>query len=211
MTKLKVKSTSCQGFGKIPEFPMKLIVGLGNPGKEYEKTRHNVGFMVVDAFAKELGFTNWKDEKYARGASCRGFVESCCEDVVLLKPDTYMNKSGEAVKKALHDLHLTEQDLLVVHDDLDLELGTLKLAYGSGSAGHNGVQSVIDTFGTKDFWRLRIGVGPKKGEADEFVLKRFPKLQQGKVKKAITEAVAAIHLLFQKGPHAAQTEINKVK
>lgn len=188
---------------------MKLIVGLGNPGKEYEKTRHNVGFMVADAFAKEAGFSKWKDEKYARGATCRGFVESCCEDVLLLKPDTFMNKSGEAVKKALHDLRLTVNDLLVVHDDLDLPFGTLRLAYDSGSAGHNGVQSVIDALGTKDFWRLRVGVGPKKGEADKFVLKRFPRLQQGKVRKVIAEAVNAVQLMFQKGPGAAQTEINK--
>ncbi len=188
---------------------MKLIVGLGNPGAEYEKTRHNVGFAIVDALAKELGFSKWKDEKYARGAVCRGFVESCCEDVLLLKPDTFMNRSGEAVKKGLHDLRLTIHDLLVIHDDLDLELGTLKLAYGSGSAGHNGVQSVIDALGTKDFWRLRVGVGPKKGEADKFVLKRFPRLSQGKVKKVIAQAVEAIQLMFSKGPHSAQTEINK--
>ena len=188
---------------------MKLIVGLGNPGKEYEKTRHNIGFMVVDALAKELGFSKWKNAKYARGEACRGFVESCCEDVLLLKPNTFMNRSGEAVKKALHDLRLSTSDLLVVHDDIDLELGTLRLDFSAGSAGHNGVQSIIDTLATKEFWRLRVGIGPKRGEADQFVLKRFPRTQTAVLKKSIVKAVEVITLMFQKGPHAAQTEINK--
>lgn len=188
---------------------MKLIVGLGNPGKEYEKTRHNIGFMVLEGIRDQVpGFSNWKLEKKLEAGVCRGYIASCCEDVILAKPQTFMNKSGNAVKKLTVNYILSSNDLLIVHDDLDLELGTLRLSHGSGSAGHNGVQSIIDALGTKDFWRLRVGVGPKKGKADEFVLKRFPRLQQGKVKKVIAEAVRAVQLMFQKGPHAAQTEIN---
>ncbi|MBI2552006.1 aminoacyl-tRNA hydrolase [Candidatus Uhrbacteria bacterium] len=204
---------------------MKLIVGLGNPGKEYEKTRHNVGFLAVDGIARDLQFSKWKMEKKLEAEVCRGFIASCCEDVILAKPQTFMNNSGAAVKKLTVNYRLTTDDLLIVHDDLDLELGTLRLSYGSGSAGHNGVQSIIDALGTKDFWRLRVGIGRppqapslkiregREGYDDttKFVLQRFPRLSQGKVRKAIAAAVAAVQLMFQKGPHAAQTEINKNK
>lgn len=202
---------------------MKLIIGLGNPGKEYEKTRHNVGFMVVETLGKELGFSNWKLEKKLEAEVCRGFIASCCEDVILVKPQTFMNKSGQSVKLLTTHYVLRPTDLLVLHDDLDLELGTLKLSHGSGSAGHNGVQSIIDALGTKDFWRLRIGIGPRtqspslkireggEGYDDtaKFVLKPFSRAEQPKLKKSIADAVAAIQLMFQKGPAAAQTEINK--
>lgn len=202
---------------------MKLIIGLGNPGKEYAKTRHNIGFMAVEALGKALGFSKWKHEKRLEAEVCRGFIASCCEDVILAKPQTFMNLSGRAVKLLTTYYRLRPDDLLVIHDDLDLELGTLKLSHGSGSAGHNGVQSIIDVLHTKDFWRLRIGVGPRTqspslkireggegyDDAAKFVLKRFPRLEQGKIKKVIAQAVAAVQLMFQKGPHAAQTEINK--
>ena len=204
---------------------MKLIIGLGNPGKEYEKTRHNVGFAVVDTLAKELGFSNWKTEKRLESEVCRGFIASCCEDVILAKPQTFMNKSGDSIKKLTTYYLLLTTDLLVVHDDLDLPLGTLRLSHGSGAAGHKGVQSIIDALGTKDFWRLRVGVDPttkssafvlRRGQklsfdASKFVLKRFPRLSQGKVKKVIAATVHAVQLMFQKGPHAAQTEINAVQ
>lgn len=214
-----IYSISKQTILSSPTYPhMKLIVGLGNPGKEYEKTRHNVGFMAVEKIAVDLQFSKWKMEKKLGAEVCRGFIASCCEDVILAKPQTLMNLSSRAVKLLTTYYRLPPADLLVIHDDLDLELGTLKLSYGSGSAGHNGVQSIIDTLDTKDFWRLRVGVGrPTSGQATsvsdlattQFVLKRFPRLQQGKVRKTITAAVAAVQLMFEKGPAAAQTEINK--
>lgn len=189
---------------------MKLIVGLGNPGEEYEKTRHNVGFLAVEALRLRIeDFSNWKLDKKLESEVSRGHIASCCEDVILAKPQTFMNNSGGAVKLLITNYTLLITDLLVVHDDLDLELGTLRLSFGSGSAGQNGVESIINTLDTKDFWRLRIGIGPKLGEADKFVLKRFPRTQTATVKKSIENAVAAIQLMFQKGPSLAQTEINK--
>src|SRR3989338_7778861 len=122
---------------------MRLIVGLGNPGKEYGKTRHNIGFLTIHNLQLTINtFSNWKHEKKLEAEVCRGFIASCCEDVILAKPQTFMNASGRAVKLLTTYYKLHTNDVLIVHDDLDLELGTLKLSYGSGSAGHNGVQSI---------------------------------------------------------------------
>lgn len=202
---------------------MKLIIGLGNPGKEYEKTRHNVGFMVANALAEELKFSKWKNEKKLGTEVCRGVIASCCEDVILTKPQTFMNLSGRAVKLLTTYYRLSPADLLVIHDDLDLPLDALRLSHGSGSAGHKGVESIIATLHTKDFWRLRVGVRPRTtipslkireggegyDDTSKFVLSRFARAEQPAVKKVIAAAVAAVQLMFEKGPAAAQTEINK--
>lgn len=189
---------------------MKLIVGLGNPGKEYEKTRHNIGFMAVEDLRLKIeGFSNWKLSSPLEAEICRGHIASCCEDVILAKPQTFMNASGQSVKKLITNYKLLITDLLVIHDDLDLPLGTLRLTFGSGSAGHNGVQSIIDALGTKDFWRLRIGIGPKKGDAKQFVLKPFSRLQQLKLKKTLALTAHYVQMMFELGPQRAQTEINK--
>lgn len=190
---------------------MKLIVGLGNPGKAYEKTRHNVGFEAIGYLLLVIGgFTKWKFEKRFNAEISRGHIASCCEDVILAKPQTYMNNSGVAVKQLTVNYRLTTNDLLVIHDDLDLPLGTLRLSRGSGSAGHKGVQSIIAALGTKDFWRLRVGVGPKKGETDEFVLKNFSRTEALKLKKVLALASHAVQMMFELGPTRAQTEINKI-
>jgi len=189
---------------------MKLIIGLGNPGEKYEKTRHNIGFMAIESLREVIGgFSNWKLDKKLETEVSRGHIASCCEDVILAKPQTFMNNSGRAVQLLTTHYKLRPADVLIVHDDLDLELGTLRLSFASGSAGHNGVQSIIDTLGTKDFWRLRVGIGPKRGAADKFVLKPFSRTEQLKVKRAVTATAHAVQLMFQKGPSAAQTEINQ--
>lgn len=203
---------------------MKLIIGLGNPGKEYEKTRHNVGFMAVNTLREAIGgFSNWKLEKKLEAEVCRGHIASCCEDVILAKPQTFMNNSGRSIKLLTTYYKLHTGDLLVLHDDLDLELGTLKLSHGSGSAGQNGVQSIIDTLGTKDFWRLRIGIGPytrspslkiREGgvsydDKAKFVLKNFSRAEAPTLKKTLEAAAHAIELMFTLGPARAQMEINK--
>lgn len=189
---------------------MKLIIGLGNPGEEYEKTRHNVGFLTVEKLCEVVGgFSNWKMEKRLEAEVNRGHIASCCEDVILAKPQTFMNNSGRAVQLLVTRYRLRVTDILVLHDDLDLELGTLRLSHGSGSAGHNGVQSIIDALGTKDFWRLRVGIGPKKGDAAKFVLKNFSRAEQSTLKKTLAAAVHAVELMFTLGPQRAQTEINK--
>jgi PTH1 family peptidyl-tRNA hydrolase len=147
-----------------------LIVGLGNPGKKYEKTRHNVGFRVIDELEKQI-FNS---------------------DIILLKPDNFMNNSGRAVKKALKYSSLNTQDLIVVHDDIDLSLGDIRVSKNSSSAGHKGVQSIIDTLGTKDFTRIRIGIRPQHEiDTTEFVLKNFTKVEEKQlpdiIKKVLDE------------------------
>ncbi|MDO8633420.1 MAG: aminoacyl-tRNA hydrolase, partial [Candidatus Wildermuthbacteria bacterium] len=123
---------------------MQLIVGLGNPGKKYEKTRHNAGFMVLDELEKkELPQTR------------------------LLKPDTFMNNSGGAVKKEMQKLKIKNQSLIIIHDDIDIPLGKIKVSKGSGSAGHKGVESIIQSLGTKEFIRIRIGILPPEGKPED--------------------------------------------
>lgn len=156
---------------------MLLIVGLGNPGKKYEKTRHNAGFMVLDELTK-------KDISGIR----------------LLKPDTYMNNSGGAVKKEMQKLKVKNQNLVVIHDDIDIPLGKIKVSKGSGSAGHKGAESIIEALGTKDFTRIRIGILPPTGKPEDvetFVLKNFKKEELPLLHKAIDESCIALENLLK--------------
>ena len=157
---------------------MFLITGLGNPGKEYENTRHNAGFMALDAFEKESSSAN----------------------IHLLRPDTFMNSSGVAVKKELKRLKLKTQDLLVVHDDIDLPLGTIKVSTNRGSAGHKGVESIISALGTRDFTRIRIGIQPMKGKpesVESFVLRKFTKEEQKTLESVMENVCAALETLLK--------------
>lgn len=148
-----------------------MIVGLGNPGAEYHRTRHNLGFEVVDVLARRHG-GSWRTSRQ-RAEVCE--VQLAAGRVVLAKPQTYMNVSGESVKALLrhHDLGVSE--MLVVHDELDLPLGVVRIKSGGGTAGHNGLKSVVACVGTRDFVRLRLGVGRPPGRIPgaDFVLKPF--------------------------------------
>jgi PTH1 family peptidyl-tRNA hydrolase len=175
---------------------MKLIIGLGNPGAKYKKTRHNVGFLAVDYIQKNIdGFSRWQMKKKLKAE----ISENEDSNIILAKPQTYMNSSGEAVKKLLTDYGLPTTLFTVIHDDFDLPLGAFKLEMGRGSAGHKGVQSIIDVFGTKDFWRLRIGVRPSDitldAKADEFVLKNFTEEEKIILEETIPRAVGELTLL----------------
>lgn len=157
---------------------MVLIVGLGNPGKKYEKTRHNVGFLAVDELAK---------------TKTRCFK--------LAKPQTFMNRSGRAVKALVRFYNVKPDNLWIIHDDIDLSLGKIKISKGRGSAGHRGVQSIIDELKTKDFWRVRIGICPEAGKpnnVEKFVLQNFTQEEE----KTLKELVPQIFDLLQ-------SEINK--
>ncbi|KKR21302.1 MAG: Peptidyl-tRNA hydrolase [Parcubacteria group bacterium GW2011_GWE2_39_37] len=150
---------------------MKILVGLGNPGDKYKLTRHNIGFMVLDALAKELSLA-WQFCKKFNADIAKG------ENLILVKPQTFMNISGEAVKKVLTFYKLTINDVVVIHDDLDIDFGKHKLAIDSRAAGHNGVQSVIDQLGTQKFSRYRLGVRNEQRNlipAEKFVLEKFSK------------------------------------
>lgn len=135
---------------------IKLIVGLGNPGRQYERTRHNVGFLFLDALVSELGGV-WTHE-----AKFHGVYTEChlaYKKILLLKPNTFMNRSGLSVGKIARFYKLLPEEILVIHDDLDFDAGTVKLKKDGGHAGHNGLRDIIENLGSKDFYRLRIGIG----------------------------------------------------
>lgn len=180
---------------------MMLIAGLGNPGKEYEKTRHNAGFMALDEYTKEYNFPPFKLSKKHSSLISERYLGSAKEflgrtKVVLAKPQTFMNNSGKAVKSLLGK---TKSDLVVIHDDIDISLGKIKVSRGSGSAGHKGVDSIIQSLGTKDFTRIRIGIQPEKGKPENvegFVLQSFQKLELPLLQSALQNAVQTLAKLF---------------
>lgn len=203
-----------------------IIVGLGNPGEEYLNTRHNTGFMVLDAFRKKSGFPDWVDS--AKNSALMSDGEVGKHSVKLLQPQTFMNKSGSSVKKVVTSKKAAER-LVVVYDDLDLPLGGIKISFGRGSGGHKGVDSIIREIGTKDFIRLRVGVSAvtpsglsacgnaqvekikkPKGEKAvmDFILKDFRKPEQEKLKKVLKETNAALETIITEGRAKAMNEFN---
>lgn len=172
---------------------MKLIIGLGNYGPEYEKTRHNYGFMVVDELARKNNFPDFKLSKEHNAlVSNKG-------DTILAKPQTYMNNSGKAVKSIASYYKIEPKDILVIHDDADIQLGEIKEVDSRGSAGHNGVQSIIDEIKTNEFKRLRLGIDSedpsfKDKDLEEVVLKNFSKDEESIVEETIKKAVEIINI-----------------
>ncbi len=187
---------------------MILIIGLGNPGEKYKNTRHNIGFRVVDKFKKINNFPEFKLSKKFSSLASEGFVDS--RKVILLKPQTFMNKSGRAVKSLIN--FYKTKDLFVVHDDIDLPLGKIKIAKSRGAAGHKGVEYIIKEVGTKNFIRFRIGIQPtnlKPKNTERFVLQKFSKEEEKVIKKVIKKTVEAIELIFKKGLEKAMSKYNK--
>jgi len=148
---------------------IKLIVGLGNPGRQYEKTRHNAGFLFLDGLITELGCA-WVNESKFQGLLAEGSIGS--GKVMFLKPETFMNRSGQSVAKVVRYYKLLPEEILVVHDELDFSVGVVKLKKDGGHAGHNGLRDIIAHLGSKEFYRLRIGIGrPAAGkQVVDFVL-----------------------------------------
>ena len=146
---------------------MKVIVGLGNPGKEYENTRHNIGFMILDNY---LGNIKWsKDQK-----SLTFKTKKFSEDVIFVKPQTFMNLSGEAVQYFMNYYKVNYSDLLVIHDDMDLPLGNLRIKYSSGAGGHNGIKNIIELLNSDAFFQLKFGIDhPNDHEIINYVLHKF--------------------------------------
>lgn len=175
---------------------MKLIVGLGNPGRSYARHRHNIGFRVVEELASRHGI-GVKKRKFDAviGEGTIGQAKVICA-----KPQTYMNRSGYSVGPLFGYFRCEPQDLIVIHDDIDLELGRLKLALGSGHGGHNGVRSIIEELGFGDFFRIRIGVGRPPPEIDpaDYVLQPFSKEEKEKSEGIVNLAADAVEdlLLF---------------
>lgn len=171
---------------------MKLIVGLGNPGKEYVGTRHNFGFAVLDALAKGHEGTFSYSKKFDADI-CKLFIDG--EKVILAKPQTFMNKSGESARKLVAYYNTSNDRLWVVYDDIDLDLGSVRVRKSGSAGGHKGIQSIIDNIGTENIVRFRLGI--KSTECDflsteEVVLQRFSKDEQALVQEGIEKAVAEI-------------------
>jgi len=173
---------------------MKLIVGLGNPGEKYNETRHNAGFIVIDELSNKIGSNDWKiDMRFNANISQ---INLGSEKIILTKPQTFMNNSGIAVKSIADYYKISSEDILVIHDDIDLELGEIKIQKNRGSAGHNGVQSVIDNLKTKNFIRIRIGIKKinieEKIETEKFVLQKFTEDEKIILRKTIKKAADLI-------------------
>ena len=206
-----------------------IIAGLGNPGDEYLNTRHNVGRMVVDAFVKKHGLPELEADKMLKALATEGKIEGAHaltgkmkkEKVVVLEPETFMNKSGESVAKAVKSKKAAEQ-LVVIHDDLDLPLGRLKVSFNKSSGGHRGVESVIKGVKTQEFIRLRIGITPataggklKKPESEDlindFIVADFKKPEAETLKKVIKTAVEALYCVILSGRDVAMGSFNSLQ
>ncbi len=189
---------------------MKLVVGLGNPGKEYERSRHNIGFMVVEGIARRQGVELKKMFWFpARQAKCR--IGDC--EVRLLEPTTYMNRSGHAVWGAMKKWRVAPVDTVVVYDDVELEFGGIRVR-GKGTGGsHNGMKSVLEWLQTKAFPRVRVGVGPKPPDADMigFVLGDFPAEESLGLEKVVERAADAVESIFSIGIERTMNEFNRSK
>jgi PTH1 family peptidyl-tRNA hydrolase len=183
---------------------VKLVAGLGNPGPKYAGHRHNVGFMLVDELARAWGAEAFREKwsgQYAR-------VRRGGEEVVLLKPQTFMNLSGESIQKALAFFKIVPSDLIVVHDELDLPFGTFKLKLGGGSAGHNGLKSIVQHCGP-DFVRLRIGIGRPPRRGVEHVLSDFSRQECQDLPAVLERASFAVADIVDRGVQAAMNLHNQ--
>jgi PTH1 family peptidyl-tRNA hydrolase len=183
---------------------MWLVAGLGNPGDEYADTRHNAGFMVVDTLSAR--YTVSVRQKTANFIYGRGFIEE--QKVILLKPLTFMNRSGIAVWDAIRKYEEID-NVLIVHDDLDLETGLVRIKKTGSSGGHNGIQSIIEMLGSKDFIRVKVGIGrPMRGPAEKYVLRRFNKQERPVIEEAVETAADAIREILTKGVTSAQNKFH---
>jgi PTH1 family peptidyl-tRNA hydrolase len=187
---------------------VKLIVGLGNPGIEYQFTPHNIGFLAVDRIAAERGVE-------IRNRQCRALtakIQVADEAVLLAKPETYMNLSGMSVRElvAEHDVK-PESDLIVIQDEMDFPLGTLRIHTRRSSAGHNGIESIIGALGTQDFLRIRMGVAPdhKVENGKDYLLSPFRKAQTPVVDEMLDTAAEAVKVILTEGAAAAMNRFNR--
>jgi len=186
---------------------MFLVVGLGNPGQEYEKTRHNLGFMVLDELAARCNVKTFKTKH-------RALLEKSTldgKDVLLAKPQTFMNNSGEAVREIASWYKVAPEKIVVIYDDVDLEPGTLRLRTGGGAGGHHGVESVMNGLGHQDFVRVRVGIGRENflGDVTKYVLENIPPGQKEIMKEAIISAADAVEEIIKTGVSSAMNKFNR--
>ncbi len=187
---------------------MKLIVGLGNPGIEYQFTPHNMGFLAVDRIAEECGVR--VNNRHCRAQTARTRIAG--HEVVLAKPETFMNLSGASVSELVREYEAKpEEDLVLLYDELDLPFGSLRVRPRGRSAGHNGVQSIIGALGTQEFTRIRLGIGPDHpvGDGARYVLSQFKKAQLETVSGVLEQASDAVRVILADGVQAAMSRFNR--
>ena len=196
---------------------MKLIVGLGNPGKKYEHTRHNVGFIVVEELARRAN-GKWQMADKFSAEICKFSPE-----ILLIKPQTFMNGSGEAVAKIAQFYKVKPLDIWVIHDDVDIILGKLKIRIGGSGAGHHGVESIIESLGTDKFLRFRLGIGHPRERRDSegyqdgdvkmdietFVIREFDINEKTELKHLIKRTIQAVEVALKDGPEKAMSRFNR--
>ena len=177
---------------------MNLIIGLGNPGEEYKKTRHNAGFLALDKIVLSSKYQVLSTQLKFNAEISNGTIDD--EKIILAKPQTFMNNSGQAVKAIIDYYKIKPENIIVIHDDLDIPLGEYKISKNKNSGGHKGVQSIIDYLGTKDFMRIRIGImiENKKTPTEKFVLERFGGEEMEVVEEVIEDIVNEVQILIKK-------------
>lgn len=183
---------------------MWLIVGLGNPGIRYSKTRHNIGFIVLEELREKycLDFREKKDYRISNGS-----IDN--NEIIIIEPLTFMNRSGMAVQKIVDKFNIPAEKIIVVHDDLDLETGRLKIRKKGSSGGHKGIESIIQFIGSRDFIRIKIGIGRDPFiPAEDYVLSKFRKDELPLIKEAVKEAVDSIHSVVTEGVEKAMNRFN---
>jgi PTH1 family peptidyl-tRNA hydrolase len=187
--------------------PLRLIVGLGNPGPDYSETRHNAGFWFCERLARELNVSFAREARY-RGLVAKARINGA--DLWLLMPQTFMNCSGQSVQALMHFYRIEPAEMLVVHDELDIPPGQSRLKFGGGLGGHNGLKDITAHLGTQDYWRLRIGIGHPgdKNDVVNYVLKPPRKEEAGEIDAALDRALLAWPLLAKSDFNAATQKIN---
>ncbi len=190
---------------------MILVVGLGNPGDRYRDTRHNVGFMVVDLIAERWGRAVWR-QKF-QGETAQAEAAGGATKVALLKPLTFMNLSGKSVQAAAAFYKVAPADVVVVHDELDVPFGQIKLKSGGGDAGHNGLKSVTAQLGTNAYQRVRVGIGRPpsdfRGDTADYVLRAFAPAEQADLADVVEHAANAVEMIVSHGISAAMNQMNR--
>jgi PTH1 family peptidyl-tRNA hydrolase len=187
---------------------VKLIVGLGNPGIEYQFTPHNMGFLAVDRIAEQAGVR--VNNRNCRAQAGRAALEG--QEVLLAKPETYMNLSGASVRELVREYDANpEQDLIVIYDELDLPFGSIRIRQRGSSAGHNGIASVIGALGTQEIQRIRLGVGPDHpvGDGARYVLSQFKKSQYPMLDEVLDAAADAVRVILKEGIASAMNRFNR--
>lgn len=184
---------------------MKYIIGLGNPGRKYSKTRHNIGFSIIDSFAEKKSL-KWKEFRNIE-------IVSDDDNFLLAKPMSFMNQSGSPVVSLIKKYYPDYENVLVIHDDMDIEFGKIQVKRGGSSGGHNGVQSIIDSLGTKDFIRLRIGIGrpPEFADTVDYVLSNFTKEEFNKLEIINNNAMDIIETFIQSSVQKTMNLFNNKK